>query len=432
MALAHVRRPVYRGRALQLAGRLACVTLACGIAALGRPLRAEVVLQLAPELGGGVTDNVNATTAGNQHEADGFTRFAGSLRLRYQGARADHALGYVFSFTRFLQGQGTDTISNDLGWASSFKLTAVTNLRVEGGATLSRMSSIAAADPYATAPVSAVPGGSTLFLASRLSQGLSYTPTPRTSYNETLSFAQVHYLDAPANANLSGGTFVSADLRGSWLVRRERVGLDLVASDSIAPDDPMRGTFGSGHTFLTSLLIDWTHELSPTWAVGVGGGPSMMFKWGGPGVIAPAAFLSANYRRVPWFAGVTASQVPSANIYVGQATISDQILARAALPLNRRETLLVAGFGGYVYARVVDSTFQLTRAYDQVTGGVSLALRFSQFPGVCALNYTVLSQHGSSTLGNQIPDLARQSVFLSVSGTFSWGPGTPPLFGGPL
>ena len=428
-----MRRPDYRGHALQLAGRLACVTFACGIAALGRPARAEVILQLAPELGGGVTDNVNATKAGNQHEADGFTRVAGSLRLRYQGARADHALGYVASLTRYLQGQGTDTFSNDLAWASSFKLTAVTSLRAEAGATLSRMSNIAAADPYATATVSAVPGGPTLFLASRVSQALSYAPTPRISYSETLSFAQVRYLQAPMNANLSGGTFISTDLRGSRLVRRERIGLDLTASDSIASNDPARGTFASGHTFLTSLMVDWMHELSPTWTTGLGAGPSMLFKWGGPGVIAPAAFLTANYQRAPWFAGVSASQIPSANIYVGQATISDQLLARAALPLNRRETVLVAGFGGYVYARIVDGAFQRTRAYDQLVGGVSLAFRFSQVPAVLALNYTVLTQHGNDTLrNNQIPDLARQSVFVSFSGAFAWGPGTPPLFGGPL
>jgi len=115
-------------------------------------------------------------------------------------------------------------------------------------------------------------------------------------------------------------------------------------------------------------------------------------------------------------------------------TITDQVLAKLAVPLTRSELYYVGGFGAYAYSRFAGdpSTSGTTRAYDQILGGASLIAKARNMPLAASLSYTVLSQRGSNIPGRPIANLARQAVILTISGTFAWGPGTPPLFGSVL
>jgi hypothetical protein len=209
----------------------------------------------------------------------------------------------------------------------------------------------------------------------------------------------------------------------------ELTGTDMYTQvNTTLPVDPT----AYGHTILVRALAGWKHDLSPQWSTTLEAGPSMIVRLDGSGVVAPAAIATVMYTRLPWTAVLTASQTPTANPYLGQAAIADQVLAHAAVPLTRSELIYFGGYGGYIYARVANGTAQLDRAYDQFMGGLTLTAHMSKMPFAAALTYSIISQRGSDLPGSSVPDFGRQYVLLTVRGDLAWGPGTPPLFGTPL
>jgi hypothetical protein len=221
-------------------------------------------------------------------------------------------------------------------------------------------------------------------------------------------------------------------LGGSRPAGRETYMLDATIADQFVEGGTTDRPFGDGHVFIGRVLAGWRHELSVVWSTALQAGPSIIFNLNGDGVIAPAAIATLNYTRLPWIASLTATQTPAPNLYLGAATLSDQIMARVVVPLTKNERLYFGGNGGYLYARVADGNQHTTRAYDQFIGAASLAMRFPGMRIAAAATYTVISQRGSNVPGYGVLDFGRQSVLLSVWSDLSWGPGTPPLFGGPL
>ena len=142
------------------------------------------------------------------------------------------------------------------------------------------------------------------------------------------------------------------------------------------PPDPL----STGNVFFGQLLAGWGHEMSPTWSSQVQAGPAIIFKVGGPTVLSPAGLVALDYARLPWFMSFTASQAPAPNLLIAQATVTDQVIARVAMPLGRSENLYVGGFASYIYAREATSGGSLTRAYDQIQGGASLFYRSQKSP----------------------------------------------------
>ena len=137
-----------------------------------------------------------------------------------------------------------------------------------------------------------------------------------------------------------------------------------------------------------------------------------------------------NYRRVYWFATLTASQTAEPNVFIAAATISDQAMLRFALPLSRSERYYVLGYGGYTYARLVDSTGTY-RGYDLWTLGASLTARSEHIPLWGSLDYTFSSQLGNiDTSGGSIPNLERQALLFTIGGAFTTGREQPPIFHG--
>ena len=282
----------------------------------------------------------------------------------------------------------------------------------------------------------AVVAGSLLYFAAGANQDLNYQPSPLQSYTETLSVTQVHYLESTtfngAAAPQPTTTFVGTGLSGRQERGRNQFSLALDVGDSFRETNPMLppDPYADGHTFIARLLAGWRRELSAVWTTTVQAGPSTIFKLDGSGVLAPAFTATIDYARLPWFAGVSLVQSPAPNLFLGEATINDQLIVRLALPLTRSERLFVGGWGAYTYARISDQQQSLTRLYDQFVGGATLTGRVANWPLAFALSYMALSQRGSDVPNNSVASLARQTMFLSVRGVFGWGPGTPPIFGG--
>src|SRR4029079_6201102 len=93
---------------------LSGVLVACLLAVA--PARADMVYELAPNAGGGASDNVSAT---GQHYGDTFTLVGGNARLRYDGLRVTHVLSYGLAYSKYMQKRDPDTLSNSFGWLST-------------------------------------------------------------------------------------------------------------------------------------------------------------------------------------------------------------------------------------------------------------------------------------------------------------------------
>jgi hypothetical protein len=420
-----------------MAGPLAACAAIAGVVAPGGAARADVIYELAPTIGAGATDNAAVTAMGQVQSSSSFSYMGGSARLRYRGALVEHALGYTLTYTRFLLENGPDAMSHSLAWVTSVTLSATWRLQLTASGRLLRSSGVDPANPAAVVPMAGV-AGSVLYANATASQQLSYTPDAKRTFTEVLTVGHLRYLESMINGMVvprPNTTLVSLALSGSRLVGRETLLLDLLATDmfsqfdSTVTVDPSR----RGHTLFVSLLGGWRHDLSPTWSTTLQAGPSMIARFDGNGVIAPSAIATLGYNHVPWYAALIAAQTAMPNPYLGEALIADQLLARAALPLTRSERVFVGAFGGYVYARVANGEAQVDRLYDAFIGGASLTVRFPKAPLALAATYSVQSQRGSALPGrSEIADFGRQYVLISLRADLSWGPGTPPLFGGPL
>jgi hypothetical protein len=410
----------------------------------GAPARADVIYELVPSVSVGVTNNAQAVPSNSTTttppgttpvgpQGDTFVTGGGSMRLRYQGPRASHALGYRASYTHFLLGHGIDLFSNEIGETSVFELSPVLLVKVGAGLILSHTSGIAFSDPTTLNP-QATRGGSTLFLVSSASEESVYQPTARSRYAQGLLVSHVNYL--ATTQTFPSITVVAATGRHTWLAARDSKFIDAQIGDTISPVAAgTAGTtspFASGHILTAQVTAGWRREFSNTWSGSAEAGPMAIFRLSGPAVIAPAVAIAGNYTHLPWYASLVLSQAPTPNLLLGEATISDGALLRLALPLSRSQLFFVTGYGGYSYARIANAQLQLHKAYDAFNAGGSLTARLGSLPLFAALQYTIIDQRGGGTTagGAIVPSLLWWTGLLTVGGAFAWGPGTPPLFGG--
>jgi hypothetical protein len=415
--------------AVALAAGVAVASVLCGGAGAAR---AQVVYQLAPSLGAGVTDNAQVSTAaGAPRQRGGFGTISAAASADYERALSTHALSYLFAYTRFFNRSGPDTLTNTLTWSSSFRMTPRLSLALTAGAVLSRISRVDLNDLTTVTPQAST-GGNTEFLTANASETLSYQPTPLRAYTETIRVSQLNYINAPGSPT---NDFIAFQARASWVQGRNTFFIDTQASDSFVVGAAANASrLASGHSFIAQITAGWERELTPTFTSQIQAGPMSAFRLSSPAyaIIAPGGTASLNYQSRPWFASVSVSQAAAPNLFLGEATINRGVLARLALPLNRNETVFVTGFGGYIYARLASDQGSLGRLFDQWTTGASLSARFARLPIAASLQYTLIDQNGGTAGTVNVPGLERQTLTINVGGIFAWGPGTAPLFRGTL
>jgi hypothetical protein len=400
---------------------------ACIVAATAA--RADLVYELSPTAGAGAADNVY----GGQHYSDAFTTVGGFMRLRYDGARATHALGYSIGYSKYFEQGYPDTLSNSLNWLSTINPSPMWSLHLGASGTVTRSSGLDVANPMAVVPEAAI-AGAALYVTTAATQGIEVQPSPRWNLGETVMVGYVRYLDqmfAGMPGLLPRTIYTTLTLRGERLVGKEAFGALADVSDSWTTYAASAATPPpQGQWIFARALATWRHELSPMWSTMLQAGPSVIYLVDGPGVAAPVIVAALNYSRLPWFATLTAQQTPMPNPYLGAAVLADQIVGRVAVPLTRSERVVVGGFGGYSYARIADANGEFERAYDQFLGGLTLMFRFPKMPLSLLGSYTVMSQRGGSVPGYEVEDRASQYVFFTLRGDIAFGRGTPPIFGG--
>jgi hypothetical protein len=417
---------------------LGAALLALGLAAPSA--RAQVIYELEPTAGAGATQTVygagEAPALGMDRLTSPFTSAGGAGRLHYKGARASHALGARLLYTEYFVAGSPSMLTANLAWMTELNLGALTTLRLGAGGTLTRTSADAFADPQALM-LQGLPPGAAYYASTNADVDLAYQPVPIKGYGGTFAVNQLRYIDAPAvmgGVLLPTTTALSLALRANRVSGRETFSVEAMATDVYTDVGAaaLAASYIPGHAFVGRALLGWGHEFSPVWSTLLQAGPAVIFRLDGTGVLAPAGVATIGYRRVPWYASLTAMQTPAPNLFLGGAMLTDQVVARVALPLTKREEVFIGGYGGYLYSRVADANGELQRSYDQFTGGLSLYGRIPRLPLTAAITYVALTQRGSALVNYAVSDLARQSLFVSVTGALAWGPGTPPLFGGPL
>jgi hypothetical protein len=410
--------------------RLAAATalvVAAGAAGAAREAHADIVYHLLPTLTLGVTNNAGAATNMQNAVADEFTIAGVSAIADYLGARQNHTLTFNFGYTHYLHGQGQETLSAGAGWRSAITPTPMLSLIFGASGSISRTSNVAVPDLTTVMPQAMI-AGSQEYYAVSATQGMLLVPTPRRTFAESIGFSQLHYINAPEG--LPTTTFLTAGFRGLINNARDTYFLDLAWSDTYVPT-MLAGAntpFGQGNTFSTTLLAGWRRELTARWTGQLAAGPTAIYNLSGTAVIAPSATVTGLYERKPWFMSVVITQAPYPNLYLGQATLNDQATVFLALPLTKNETLFVSGNAAYIYARVAGQSGNLGKAFDQVQAGASLHARTPKVPLIATLEYVFVDQHGAST--SAVPGFTRQTLMLNITGTFSFGAGSPPLFGG--
>jgi hypothetical protein len=393
------------------------------------------VYDVTPSAGAGATTNAlaagtNPSTVSADQQGGAFTTVSVGAGARYAGARTNYGAADRLALTRFTDNSQANSLTNSFTLSAAFSPTARLQLRMSAGALLSRASAVEFANPATVAPMGTF-AGTTTFIGTTVGEDAAYQPNARQTYAQSLAFAQVHYLGGPSG--MPSNFVISGAARAGRLVRRDTFFLEARLTDSFTSNPALdAGPLANGQVFMASLQGGWRRDLTPTWSVEAQAGPISMFKIGGPGVIAPGGGATVNYRRLFWFANLAVTQTASPDLFLGGATISDQIFFRLALPLGKSELYYVAGYGGYVYARMANDRLTLTRAYDQLMGGLALSARLRRLPVFAALTYLLVDQRGSGGPNDpqgEVPDLARQTVMVNIAGTFAFGRGTPPIYG---
>jgi hypothetical protein len=407
--------------AVALAALLGGVVVTSG----ATPARAEVVFTVQPTLSVGYSSNPGVTTnaAGTSSQSgDGLVILSSSERLLYRGAIAEYEVGYRLALTRYMRGRGVDNTSHELAASSLFHLTSAVDLRLFATGSLSRTSAVITAVAPASMPQASVPG-STQFVSVSAGEEVTIAPTPRWRFVQSLNGSTVNYINVPIDPPTR--TSVTALGRIEHPVGLDTPLLELQATDFVltggppgtVPPTPDQSLFLMG-------LAGWRREINPVWSTELRGGLTTLIRSTASTVYIPSGSAQIAYRRLTWNATLTASQEPLPNLFSGQPTINDSVIAHVMLPIGRTEQVVLTGAGAYVYARVADDAGNLHHVYDQWTLLSLLSYRFLNAPLFVSLSYSLVDQTGGMT------DLRRQIVMLNLTGVFMWGPGTPPLFGG--
>jgi hypothetical protein len=396
---------------------------------LAAPAHAELVLSLNPGVGIGITDNANnfPTDMHPQGALYGVGNF-GAI-LRFERAASIYSVTYNLQYTHFLTGPGADTVTNGLGLAAVFHLSARLDLSLLANAGFSRTSAVNTVDltnPLLPTQVNLV--GANLYVIGAVAETLSYQPTARRNFRQTLAANQIQFV----NTNLPNATTVVLDLRGTQAAARDNFFIDFDLADAYSTHVPvaMQVPFTQGNIFTTHLNFGWRRDYNPFWYTELIGGPAAVFKLDGTAVISPAVSAALTYQRRPWFATAIAGQAPALNLYLGAITINDQVSLRLALPLDQADRFFVVGYAAYVYGRIPTEQDRLARAFDTRSAGATITAKARRLPLIGSLQYTFSDQHGGNTAVGGIATIERQTLLLSVGGVFAFGPGTPPLFGG--
>jgi hypothetical protein len=400
----------------------------------GALAHADVLFHLLPAVGIGVTDNAGTASSTGDKVADGLVTASVGAGTQYTRALSIHHLDASVLYTKYIEGHGPSALTAILAWASLFKLSSSIDLTVGAQGSVARATPIVTVADITAVTPSAYTSSTTYYLTTTVSQGLTIKPTPRQIYGESLAFSQARTLDSPM-AGLPTTNALTGKLSGGWLSARDSFFIEPMASVAFTDGTTVAPTAIpiNGQVISADVMARWQHEIGVTWTSQLAAGPLAIYQSDRATAYNFMALAALSYHELPWFASVGVSQAPIPNLYLGAVTLNDEASARAAVPLTRNQLVFLAGFGGYTYARLSDTDGHFHHAFDLIAAGAALTSQFRNRPFALSLVYTISDQRGvATTTLPAVASIERQTLMLTLTGIFSWGPGTLPLFRGGL
>ncbi|HEX2660209.1 MAG TPA: hypothetical protein VHU40_18125 [Polyangia bacterium] len=430
-------------RSTAVGGRtLASLAVVAGLLLVPGLVRADAVYTLVPTLGVGVATNPTATggvVPPGARDRDEFGNAALNARAIFDNGpqSSNVGIGYRLSYQRYLHDDTVpETFANELSVTSALHPTVTTNLDLGATATLSRLSQVVAVGTVANVTPQALAAGDSYFFSTGANEILTYQPLPTRTLVQNLVLNRVQYLsDTPQPSTLS----VTATLRGDLQAGRDTYSAETEFIDSYRGSSSVMTTvLPGGHLFLVGARAAWRREFSATWSTDAEAGAVSAFRPSGGFDVQPVGLASVNYRRVPWFANLTASQTAAPNIFIGGISLNDQAVLRLGLPLNRRDTIVLAGFAGITHSKFLGSNSGDTPppTYNQIAAGASLTAHPDRSPFWAGIEYALVDQLAGDATNTMtavpVVGFLRQTLMVLVGGTFVWGKGVPSPFRGVL
>jgi hypothetical protein len=383
------------------------------------PARGAFVGEVEPTASVGATSNAQALSTG---EASAFSTVTALGRVRVESQRATLSVGNRVGFTHYFVGT-QDALSDELLATSTIEIARPLVLSLHAGAALSRTSNVTTT----SAPGQAALPGSRLYLASSAGEELAYSVTDRLRLSQQFNVARVDYPSSSAGAAIGRpSTALTAGVHAEDAWARDTISLDASGTDLLAEAgvDPLGMMVPAGTTRFATGMAGWRRELSLNWGAQLQGGAAWLQQPSGQAVWLPAVIAAVGYRHLPWFATLTLQHAPTANLFLGVATINDQALLNLTLPLDRGELVVLSGFTSYARARVALAATGTAAPYDydQAAVGSTLSVRFRTLPLFGSLTYSLIDQRGTTATSGEALDIIRHTLMLNVTAIFQWGP----------
>jgi hypothetical protein len=180
------------------------------------------------------------------------------------------------------------------------------------------------------------------------------------------------------------------------------------------------------------ILAGWHRSLSPFTDVNASlGGLAAMDPAGGPIVLGPSWRAGVTYHRDIGTASAEVDRTPAPSLYVGRVSVSDRLIVNLSLPIDRAGRFHASGSGGYTHVRFLDLSNNLVPGTDFLMANVGVNFHPLLWPVSFGLHYTRLQQFAHSINGAPAPpDLERQVLMFSVTGTWSRYPAEGAAGGG--
>jgi hypothetical protein len=416
------------------------------------PVRAtEWVARAAATVSGGATNNALLAPDGSPAVgSDEFTTLHAGVGGSFTGQCQGQTLGYTYGATFFAEHTQGDAQSHVLAW--SLDAAPADQLSIHAGAigtygTLNSVNPIAAnvaLDPQAGNGVQfgASPTGALNYYSANATLGGTYKPKRNVLWTETTTFNNFY---PTTSGELAPSYALAVNLRHEHQWAHQTLSLDLSSgymhADSFRPKvtlpDPLAGYIRVGpytyfplpiaevSTIPVQLMAGWRHDFNPLLSASAEAGALALHSFvTGVTNYGPAARAVASYQNLISFADLTLAHQPQLNVFIGQTFVSDNVMLRAVMFLDRAQRFRFVAFASAQHNSVLGSA-GLSSAIDLLSVDVGVAYHPTAYPVQASLEYTGLDQIGHRVGTSNYPDVHRQMVLLTVSAAIGtnapWG-----------
>ena len=410
-----------------LAGAAALTAAAVPARADHTSVHATVVGNLAG------TDNVFASSADATREADLFVQVRPGVLLAYETPRMVQELTAEVEALEFVRNSDQPSVNYHAGYRAKFDPTPRSSFTVLASGTTGQLSQLSTRTSPDMSGVMLTPPGKVDVRASDASISYSYQLTPDSRLLQSTSgrFASTNDNVSLSVTSLEAGATLGVDK--SW--RADALGFELGVSvlhlTRLGPVGDPTGIDRLDQQLNPRATVSWRHDLDKHWSTSLTGGVVMINPYGTDPYNPTDTSRTRQYLPVltgtvayadDWGrALVTAGRAVTPNLFIAENTITDSVVASAAIPLvfaggRRREAqYLGAASLGFAHTQLIDDMSSGSLgSFDIVHGDVGVA--WTPRPGMAyGLRYEYFRQIADSSATSLFAAYSRSTIFATFA-----------------